>query len=208
MRELEFLPSWYRELHRSRRRVVMQAWGLLLAVMVMGLWMLLAQKSIERKAATLDAVTKQLAETRTALRHLDEQTVLRQQLQQQHEVLKKLGVHVEAARVLTALDRVMPREMSLIKVQIETKEINRAAPGGSGAKAAGKSPPVTDRRLAVELTAVAPTNVDVANFLAELANVPFFDDVAPQAIEPMIASGHEMRKFDVSFTMNLNESGS
>ena len=174
----------------------------------LGLWMFLAQRNLESKTMQNGLVTRQLSDTRSALRQLDEQTMLRQQLQQQHDVLQKLGLHVEASRILSALDRVMPKEMTLLKVQIETREINRPTHNSAAARAAAKAQPVTDRRLSVELTAVAPTNLDVAQFLTELTNVPFFDDVAPQAIEPMIASGHEMRKFDVTFTMNLNDSGS
>jgi Tfp pilus assembly protein PilN len=204
MRELEFLPSWYPSLRRRKRIIVLQAWALVVLILGMGMWLFMAQRNIADRKVEHDAVAEQLTQTRMALRQLDEYTALRQQLQQQHEVLRKLGLHVEASRLLSALDRVMPREMTLLEINIDTKEMIRPIDLNAPKDSKKQQPPM-DRRLTVKLKAVAPTNVDVANFLAELTNVPFFENVAPRGIDPRIERGHEMRQFEVEFAVNLNE---
>jgi hypothetical protein len=56
----------------------------------------------------------------------------------------------------------------------------------------------------VRLLGVSPSDVDLANFLAGLTNVPFFQDVAMIRSHDKSDSGHIMREFEVTFGMSLN----
>jgi hypothetical protein len=73
------------------------------------------------------------------------------------------------------------------------------------AKAAQERDRVTDRRLNVRVTGVAPTDVEVADFLTKLTGKPFFEDVRMTGSKPRMESGHMMREFEVYFSMNLND---
>jgi hypothetical protein len=52
---------------------------------------------------------------------------------------------------------------------------------------------------------VAPSDVDLGDFLARLAGIPYFSDVAMGYSRDRTDSGHVMREFEVAFNINLDE---
>src|SRR5882672_9456947 len=124
---------------------------------------------------------------------------LRRQLRQQAEVLTKLGIHVEAGRLISKLADSMPPSVSLLSLNIDTDEIpvNLSAAERASLKE-GSRPPV-DRRLRIKLQGVAPTDVEMATFLTELNQVPFFERVAPTYVRDRRESGHVLREFELTF---------
>ena len=96
-----------------------------------------------------------------------------------------------------------------------TAEEKTAHPG-SGQKALSRSVeptglgaqvmfnPQMDRRLKVKLVGVAPSDVDLANFLAGLTQVPFFEQVSIAYARDKVEAGHILREFEVSWSMGLN----
>ena len=128
---------------------------------------------------------------------------LYQKLKERAQVLNKVGFHVEAARLLATLDEVMPKSASLLELSFLTEEKQPATL--LAAKAAQERDRVTDRRLNVRVTGVAPTDVEVADFLTKLTGKPFFEDVRMTGSKPRVENGHVMREFELYFTMNLND---
>ena len=116
MRELEFLPPWYPKLRRRRRMVVIQAWLTLVTGGALALWFTLAQHNVHAREAQLGSLDRDLSQTHSELRQLDELLDMKHQLQVQEEVMSKIGMHVEVTRMLAELDRLMPREMSLLEL--------------------------------------------------------------------------------------------
>ena len=53
---------------------------------------------------------------------------------------------------------------------------------------------------------MVPTDVDLANFLAGLQNVPYFENVAMAYAKDRAENGHVMREFEVNFTIDLTRS--
>jgi hypothetical protein len=47
--------------------------------------------------------------------------------------------------------------------------------------------------------------VDLANFLGELSKMPFLEQVNVSYSQDKVDSGHRMREFEVTFSMNLNQ---
>jgi hypothetical protein len=99
--------------------------------------------------------------------------------------------------MINTLEHVMPQEMSLCELSFDTEEQIRKV-DGIAAKDGSKN-----RILRVKLLAVAPSDVDLANFLAGLTNVPFFQDVAMTFAHDKSDGGHIMREFEVTFAMSL-----
>jgi hypothetical protein len=202
MRELEFLPTWYPAIRRRWRHTLLQLW--LTGFVAIGLCVrqLMVHRNIEQKELACQSFEKDLSQTRATLKALEEQATLKQKLQLQDEMLARIGTHIEAARMFNAIDKAMPRDMSLISATLDTDESTQPVAKGDGVR-----PPASDRKLKVRLEAVAPTQLDLANFLGGLTNIPFFEDVSPSWSKIQIQNDHEMRRFEVTFNVNLDRAG-
>jgi hypothetical protein len=206
MRELEFLPDWYNRARRKRRVVVFQAWVLALLVAGFGGWIALAQRNIRNQQSTLGSLKQQLDQTYNDQRILADQLVLRQELQTREKLIASLGFPVEMTRMVQTLDKLMPKEMSIVELTCNTDEQVRQLSGVAAIRAAGvPAEKQIDRRLKVKMLGVSPSDLDLGNFLAGLASVPFFDQVGITYSRDKIESGHIMREFEITFSMNLNQ---
>lgn len=203
MREVEFLPAWYPQVRRRRRTVVLQAWMTLVVVAAMGSWMTFAGRNIRSSEARLDRVDRELSASRSELVTLEELMAVNKKLSEQAQVLSKVGTHAEAARLLATLDEVMPRSAALLELSLLTEEKQPVTL--AGARAAQERDNGVERRLNVKVTGVAPTDVEVADFLTRLTRKPFLEDVRMTGSKPRLDNGRIMREFEVYFSMNLND---
>ena len=208
MLELEFLPDWYPQTRRRRQLVTIQGWVLVGLVLFLGTWAIVAARGVRTDEARLVRLDTELSQSRAELEHLDELLALEKQLVQQEQILAKVGSHVEAARLLATLDEVMPPEMALVDLRFDTED--RAVPVAPTTPARfGRANPAVptrlDRRLRVRLVGVAPTDVDLATFLARLTSKPFFEGIAMTYARDRSEQGHVMREFEVLFSMDLND---
>jgi Tfp pilus assembly protein PilN len=203
VREVEFLPAWYPQIRRRRRFVVLQAWMTVLIVAAMGTWTLMAGRNIRSSEARLARVETELTASRSELKTLEELMTLSKKLGDQAQVLSKVGSHAEAARLLATLDEVMPKSTALLELSLLTEEKQPVTL--AGARAAQERDSTVERRLNVKVTGVAPTDVEVADFLTRLTGKPFFEDVRMTGSKPRLDNGRIMREFEVYFSMNLND---
>jgi Tfp pilus assembly protein PilN len=203
VRELEFLPYWYPQLRLRRRVVLVIAWVTVAMIGAMTTWVALTQRSIHIRQARLVQIDAELQHSREELKDLELLVTSEKKLKERAQVLNKVGFHVEAARLLATLDEVMPKSASLLEVSFLTEEKQPVTL--VAAKAAQERDRVTDRRLNVRVSGVAPTDVEVADFLTKLTGKPFFEDVRMTGSKPRMESGHMMREFEVYFSMNLND---
>lgn len=208
LRDVEFLPAWYPRIQRRRRAVVVQGW-VTLAVVVLFLGVALGKRWELRRAGTAAIeCSDQISESQKQLARLNEKLQYEAQLRQQEEIIAKLGLDVDATRLMNALEAAMPRQMALTELTEETDETTRTTPNDPGrrgrAVAAKPVSPLIDRRLKVRMDGVCPTDVELATLLARLSAVKFFDDVALAYTRDGVKDGHVMREFEVSFSVNLN----
>jgi hypothetical protein len=135
---------------------------------------------------------------------MDKLESLRRQLRQQAEVLTRLGIHVEAGRLISKLSEAMPPSVSLLSLNIDTDEIpvQLSAAEKASLKEGAHAP--IDRRLRVKVQGVSPTDVEWTTFMTELTKVPFFERVAFTSARDRRESGHVLREFELTFTINLN----
>lgn len=203
MREVEFLPRWYPQVRRRRRLVVLQAWMTVVVLVGLGLWIMQSGRNVRREEATLRTRETELSASRSELKVVEELMTLRKKLVEQSKVLSKVGSHAEAARLLATLDEVMPRSAALLELSMVTEETHPVTL--AGARAAQEKDRAVDRRLKVRMSGVAPTDVEVAEFLTKLTGKPFFEDVRMTGSKPRLDNGRIMREFEVHFSMNLND---
>ena len=205
MRELEFLPEWYPLTRQRRRIVILQGWLILTLTAGMAAYLGLAERNIKTDSESRVTLQAQLEQTNAQLAEMDKLDVMRKQLQQQEQVVSRLGFYVYASKAIETLDALMPKQMSLTGVQLDNEErIDNSAV--QQAKGTGEA--AVDRRLKVRMQGVCPTDVDLSIFLNQLATVPFFEQVSVTYAREKSDNNHVMREFEVSFSLSLNGVGS
>jgi Tfp pilus assembly protein PilN len=170
----------------------------------MGAHKVLADRNIAAADKALLSLRGQLDQTNAQLVEMDKLDSMRLQLKQQEQVVSRLGFYVYATKAVDTLDRLLPKQMSLTGMQLETEEKvdTSAIQQAKGGEAA------VDRRLKVRIQGVCPTDVDLAEFMTELSTIKFFDQVSVTYARDKSDNGHVLREFEVSFVLNLNGAGS
>jgi hypothetical protein len=204
VRELEFLPAWYPVMRRRRKLATMQAWATAGIFGALAIWGVAGHHEVMARTWQADAVAEELRAVRGDLKMLDEQLRLKQQLEQQEAILRKLGLQVDATRLLGELSVIMGEQLFLLELAADTEETIRAV----GASEDPNAPVAehTDRKLKIKLVGIAPSDVEVANFLAGLTAKPYFDQVAMTYARDRISDARIMREFEVTFVINLSGS--
>jgi Tfp pilus assembly protein PilN len=199
MHDLEFLPDWYPQTRRRRRLVLLQGWLTLVVLFGLGAWVLLAERNIAVAEDSLRALKGQLSQTDAQLAEMDKLDVMRKQLSQQNQIISRIGNYVEACSMVHRIDALMPRQMSLTGVRLENEE-----KVDNSAASALKGDQAIDRRLKVTIQGVCPTDVDLANFMTQLAAEKYFDQVNITYAREKSENNHVMREFEITFSINLN----
>jgi Tfp pilus assembly protein PilN len=207
MREVEFLPDWYPKVRKRKRIMALQAWVTLILMSGLGLWMLLVQRNVHAREVELVGLRTDLDQSETELARLEDLLQLQRQLAQQDQIFVKIGRPVETTKVISTLEQMMPRDMALLDLTLDTEEAQPVRPlGGSGGLASraqreGREQAVA--KLRFKMHGVAPTDMDLGDFLAKLTAKPFFRNVELMYSHERQDRGHVMREFEVAFTMDL-----
>lgn len=207
MRELEFLPSWYPQLRRRRRLLVIQLWATITLALGLMAWVAITDRTIMQKQGESRTLDRQLKQSRSDLDELAQMLDKKKSLEKQEQVAAQVGTHVEVSRLLALLNQIMPKEMSLTSASFDTEEkqvANDAKPAGKGSAAAEKTQTVS-RTLVVHLHGVTPSDADWATVLAKLGNIPFFQNVQLEDAHEKTDQGHVMREFEVSCSIDLGD---
>jgi hypothetical protein len=204
MRELEFIPAWYVRLLRRRRLLFVQSWLALAIGGGLGLWVFLADGNARAAEAALDSLRQQVQQTESQLEQMDRLERLRKQWRRQADVMDRMGLHVECARLISKLAEVMPKAVAITMLQVEVRETPMALSNAARAALRETAPPPMDRRLHVHIQAVAPTDLEVVTLITDLNRVPYFQRVTPSYARDRRESGHVLREFELSFEVNLN----
>jgi hypothetical protein len=204
MRELEFLPAWYPQLRGRRRMVMLVAWLGMMVIGSLAAWSAVLQREMHVEQTQVQSGQRRLVASHQQIRELEKLQEMQRQWRQQAEILNQLGVHIEAARVMNAIEAVMPREVALVSLAMATESQARSAPNLAAARSAQAGGANVDRRMQVRMVGVAPTDVDVANFLAKLGALPFLEGVSLNYAKERPENGHLMREFEVTFSLDLN----
>jgi hypothetical protein len=192
-------------MRRRRKLATMQAWATAVIFGALSLWGVAGHHEVMARTAQADQVEEELHSVRNDLNVLDEQLRMKQLLGQREAVLRKLGLQVDATRLLDELSVIMGEQIFLLEMTADTEETIR--PVGIGQSTSGQQAPqpeMTDRKLKVKLVGIAPSDVEVANFLAGLTGRSFLDQVAMTYARDRVSDGRVMREFEVTFVINLS----
>lgn len=205
MREIEFLPSWYSQTRRRKRVVAIEGWIMFGLIISLGAWLFYTEHRISARESTLAALQAQVEKTHTEKQILSQKIALRQELQEKEALIASLGYPVEMTRLIQTLDSVMPKEMTVLDFSCATREQIKPVTSVAGIKPGAEREKQVERRLEVELLGIAPSDMDLANFVGALTKKPYFEQVNVAYLKGRVDSGHEMREFKISFSMGLSQ---
>jgi len=206
MDSIDFLPEKVRLGRARRQRLIRQGYLLVafaIALVVLGYYRQGRIKEASAQLAILDesaASLQQQAQRRTTL---EEQM---QNLMIKKRVEEHLGSRISAQLVLAELQRQMPASISLTSLDLQSQDVS-AGDSTSGkhisarATAAGKTDGKKGdavKRVELVVTGLAPTDVDVANFIGQLSSSPLFEEVNMRYAKNVIIQGRIAREFQAS----------
>ncbi len=200
MREIDFLPDWYRHVMRRRKRLMVQAACSITLLAAIGLRAVYSRHHATVAEAAVIQTENQIARAASDAREVDRLTNLRQRWARQVQRIERLGTHVEAARLLAALDDAMPSGVALSDLQVDTDERPSTT-----APSSGSAVPSNDRRLRVRLEGLAASPGELEKFLARLKATPFFEQVSMGFNKNTLDAGRTVQQFEISFSINLNQ---
>jgi hypothetical protein len=198
MRELEFLPAWYATLRQKQRILVIEAWLAMIVAVTLGLWMILSARNVLGKQTLLSTREKQLTQSNYELQKLGELESLKRQMSDQAKLMAHVGLNVPMARLVEALEKMMPKEMALLDVTVESQEQPNAQPKGSFANAE------SNRHFLVTLHGVSPSVEELGNFMIHVAAIPNYVEGSVKTSD-VHQNGHRMTDFKISFGIRLND---
>ncbi len=204
MREVDFLPESIRRQRLRRRRLARQGYLLAACAVAMGALTYVRQGRLARAQGQLTALTERA-------RNLQHQVAMIPEVERQMADLlikkridEELGSRADCTGVLAELCRVAPLNVSLVSLELKTVELrvkevkpsgrtSRSAVAAAGKSSDGAAPPV--RRVRLMLGGLAPTDVDVANFIGQLSASCLFDDVTMGYVKTVTFRERPARQF-------------
>lgn len=199
METVDFLPERVRAGRARRRQLIRQGYLLALAVAGMVLLGFLRQDRLAKAQADLDMLQDRTA---TVQRELTLRDTLQKQLGElliKERISNQLGSRFDPLDLMSELERLMPRGMSLVNLNLEAVRLE--LPGESAFAAGRRSAPAPEakdsgtNRIRLQITGIAPTDVDIANFIGQLSASPLFEDVNMGYARSTSVKGHKAREF-------------
>jgi Tfp pilus assembly protein PilN len=179
MIHVEFLPERITRQRQRRRSLLRQGYMIAFFVLAMAAFGYVRQHQIQVARAECLQLEDQA-------NSMDGQMALRTEYENQlaellviRRIDDQLGSRARALDIMGELQARMPRELTLTELRIESVAAT-AGPGSSSRSSrstddATSMSPVLRTRLIVR--GVAPSDIEVANFIGQIASSPMFEDV-------------------------------
>jgi Tfp pilus assembly protein PilN len=215
---INFLPNDYTE-RRGRRRaniVCLLIGGV--AALGLGLVVALALVSMFSSAAMRAVVEQQYVDASQQIKQLKDLEERRTGLVHKVELSSDLLERVPRSRLLARLTNCLPPKASLTGLVLKLEEVHVPAPAAAGASGAAANEPdkaaakggknakattVKVKAWTFRVDGLAPTDVEVAEYMSRLSADPLFREVDLQFSEQFpYREGVTMRKFQMSFRLS------
>lgn len=195
MKEIDFLPEWYKESKRRRSRMHRQYVVLTVVFLSMLTYNLFSEHRISRASAKVSLADSQRVEAEAVMAQFNQisQTLSRQKTKA--DVIQQVDSRLDADAVLAEIshvisDRIILKQLEFISEPVAQTSKKTSKSSGSAVRAAGKSSkagqdaPLGDVRFRVVLVGVAVDPEDVSTLLVRLDGSPYFKEVKPSFSKP------------------------
>jgi Tfp pilus assembly protein PilN len=199
--EVDFLPERIRNQRLRTRRVIRRGCLVVLCSLALVALGYMRQGSIQKAQAELKSLRDSNSDVQRQLR-------LRQDLERQQaqmQIMKRVddlqGSQTNALDVLAEVTHLMPVGIALTNLNFEAVDAKVPAEGNpaGAARAAGASGRKTVvKRVYLTVTGLAPSDVDVANFIGQLSASPLLEDVNMAYARNVEFRDRTAREFQVS----------
>ena len=205
MEQADFLPESIRLQRARRKRLARQGYLLAACLACLVLLSYVRHGRVAQARADLAELDACVASQQRMIAQIPPLERQMANLLIKKQIDSELGSRTDCTAVLAELCRLMPTNMSMISLKLETVEIRIRPDRGSllesrrAVRSGGKQK--TDkllRRVQVVITGLAPTDVDVANFIGQLSASPLFEDVNMGYAKTRSFRGRSAREFQAS----------
>jgi Tfp pilus assembly protein PilN len=176
---INFLPEWYISARRCRRSLQRQA--LLLLLMVAGMALLQMVTLSRRQDLSLyeQALAQQVSAVRGQLNEVADLQQTRTELAQQLHIYESLARPITFTQISNTLAALTPDAVFLTTLDAELQQLTRqrARPQTDPTTNKPKTESETYEVIQIEIEGVAPSNVEIANYVGQLAATNLFRNV-------------------------------
>lgn len=210
-----FLPEDYLEKRVTRRtNIICISLFVVVMVGVVAAFLVTDRQRSEIKAQQA-SVNKQFEEAAKRLEQLEQLQAQVRQMKHKAKVTSVLVERVPRTLLLAEVVNHMPAQLSLLEFDLKT-EVTKAPPARtamqrqtSKSKAKKKEAEadaeflieVPETEVTVKMVGVAPTDVEVAQFITAMSNHPLFHGAILQYSEQTTVAEREMRKFGIEMRL-------
>jgi len=188
MREIDFLPEWYRSSKRRQDSYRLQYAILGGAFMVMLIWNFIVIGSISRAQAKLAAIRDGVTKAENISNEYKVTSEQKDALQKKADILSGVDSKINIASILGEISFLVGDRIALSRVEFAADDFSNkggSRSGGSRIRAArGKGRAKTgefsgDIRFKVVINGIASDSGDVAGFICRMEESPYFRRVHP-----------------------------
>ncbi len=185
MAKIDFVPDDYIQQREGNRANL--TYLVLLAVLMSAICVTFSIIKIRQRAARneLAALIQQMSQAHKQIAQLEEIKIKSKTMMRTMVMTAELLEPIPRSIILAALTNNLPGGVSLLETRLSEKEIIRAAPvkasqyQAAGAKAAAQQePPQKGFETTIEIKGIAPSDIEVAAYIAQLSGSVLFDNVA------------------------------
>jgi hypothetical protein len=212
-----FLPEDYLQKKIARRtNAICITLFALVMVGVMGAFLVTGRQRVEVRRLQAE-VNDQFQDAARRIEQLDQLQVDKKLMMQRRKVAEVLVERIPRSVILAELTNRMPATLSLLEFEMQTKVLRSAPrPKTSLQREAEKNhknrkklakpdqPEIKPTELTLDLIGVAPTDLEVSQFMAMLNQHELFQNIYLRYSEGTQVQDRDMRKFEISMVLNQN----
>lgn len=195
MREIDFLPEWYKEGKRQRVHMRRQYVALTVVFLTMLTYNLAGEHRISRASAALSRLEDRRAQAEEVMSEFNRISRALGQHRAKADAVGQVDSRIDLAAVLAEISHLVNERVILSKVEFISEPVAQAdktKPGASGSavRAAGKpsssgpEAPLGEVRFRIVLAGVAVEPSDVGTLVCKLDESPYFKRVIPSYSRP------------------------
>jgi Tfp pilus assembly protein PilN len=177
MDKIDFLPERIRQQRIRRRSMVRQGYLLTVTVAALVILGVLRQGQISQAKGELASLVDQAREVQRQLAYRGELEHQQADLMIKKRIDDQLGSRVNALEVLAELERLVPESIFLTNLNLEAVELKVPVKMAGGTANNDETRDKVVKRVRLVFTGIAPTDVDLANFIAQMSAGQIFEDV-------------------------------
>ena len=185
MKEIDFLPSWYKDDIRRKVGRRTQCIILIAVFALMMIWNFVTVSSVSTANAEVQSLADQLQDAKKISEQYFSLQQEVNQLKLKANTIEMIDSHIDVAATLAEISYLMGDRIVLDKVIFKSEVLDDKSPKGNAIRSAGNSlkakveEKLGKSRFRIIISGVAGDTTNVAELIVRLENSPYFSQVIP-----------------------------